>query len=122
MLNPQWNAAQVEGLVHAAITRLMQTQQLPPRALRGDDKLNATLGLRSLDLAELVFELESTIGADPFEQLVPITSVRTVDDLVGAYRRLFDAGDAGDARADDADGLAAARRAGALRRDKRESW
>lgn len=116
MLNKELSAAQVEGAVHAAITKLMQERHLAPRELRGDDKLNATLGLRSLDLAELVFELESTIGADPFESLVPITSVRTVDDLVGAYLRLFDPDGA------HADDLLEARRASASRRDKRESW
>ena len=51
------------------------------------DKLNATLGLSSLDLAVIVAELEIELGTDPFAKLVPITSVRSVDDLVDAYRK-----------------------------------
>ncbi|PPQ15466.1 hypothetical protein CV770_31365 [Bradyrhizobium sp. AC87j1] len=90
MLKEGIDAAHVSSLVHAAITRIMELRGLPAKGLQGYDKLSASLGLRSLDLAELVFELESVFGVDPFQKLVPITSVRTVDDLVGAYRRLFD--------------------------------
>jgi acyl carrier protein len=117
MLNEGLAVQNVQGLVYAAITRVMAVHGLPARDLRGDDKLNATLGLRSLDLAELVFELETAFGADPFEKLVPITSVRTVDDLVGAYLRLFDAdeGQAGDSE------LIEAQRASQSRRARRES-
>lgn len=118
MLNPELTAVEVEGVVHAAIARVMQAHGLPVGEIRGEDKLNATLGLRSLDLAELVFELETAVGADPFEHLVPITSVRTVDDLVAAYRRLFDTdgGESGDAQE-----LLDARRESQRRREKRES-
>ncbi|MCA1530639.1 hypothetical protein [Bradyrhizobium yuanmingense] len=118
MLKEGIAAAQVNGLVHAAIARIMELRGLPAKSLHGDDKLNATLGLRSLDLAELVFELESVFGADPFQKLVPITSVRTVDDLVGAYRRLFDANGG---QADDVKELVEAQRASQSRREKRES-
>lgn len=116
MLNAELTAAQVEGIVHAAIATVMKAHGLPATKIRGEDKLNATLGLRSLDLAELVFELETAVGADPFEHLVPITSVRTVDDLVSAYRRLFDA-DGGEA--EDTRELLEAQRESQRRRDKR---
>jgi acyl carrier protein len=53
--------------------------------IQGTDRLNGTLGLSSLDLAFLVAELEATLAVNPFEKLVSITAVRTVDDLVGAY-------------------------------------
>ena len=53
------------------------------------DKLNATLGLTSLDLAFLVAELEAELGVDPFAKLVSITSVRSVGDLVRAYQQAF---------------------------------
>jgi hypothetical protein len=42
--------------------------------------------LSSLDLAFLVAELEADLGVDPFSKLVSITSIRSVDDLVRAYR------------------------------------
>lgn len=118
MLKEGLGADQVPGIVHAAIVRIMRTQGLPAQELRDDAKLNATLGLRSLDLAELVFELESAFGKDPFEDLVPITSVRTVGDLVGAYVRLFEPGSG---RADETGELLEAQRLSQRRREKRES-
>jgi DNA-binding GntR family transcriptional regulator len=39
--------------------------------------------------AILVAELESALGVDPFSKIVSITSVRTVDDLVGAYLKAY---------------------------------
>ena len=57
--------------------------------LSGADRLNATLGLSSLDLAFLVAELEAALGVDPFAKLVSITSVRSVGDLVRAYQKAF---------------------------------
>lgn len=49
------------------------------------DKLVADLGLKSLDLAQLVAMLEMQTGLDPFAERVAITSVRTVGDMVSAY-------------------------------------
>ena len=43
------------------------------------------LGLASLDLARLVAILEMELDTDPFSDEVPITSVRTVGDLLDAY-------------------------------------
>jgi hypothetical protein len=56
---------------------------LPP--LERHHTLTYDLGLRSLDLAQLVATLEMMLGADPFARLVPITAVRTVGDLFDAY-------------------------------------
>ena len=61
-------------------------------SLSGADKLSATLGLSSLDLAFLVAELEAELGVDPFAKLVSITSVRSVGDLVQAYQQAFFSG------------------------------
>ena len=69
------------------------------------------LGLRSLDLAEVVATLEETLGVDPFLELVPITSIRTVGDLVAAYEKALTGGAANDTQASDA-----ARRRGEQRR------
>jgi hypothetical protein len=35
----------------------------------------------------IVAELDVEVGANPFAELVSITSVRSVNDLVGAYRK-----------------------------------
>ena len=77
---------QIEAVVHERIRAVLQERFAEVQAIGGADKLNATLGLSSLDLALLVAELESELGVDPFAKLVSITSVRTVDDLVRAYR------------------------------------
>ncbi len=79
---------------------------LPP--LERHHTLTYDLGLRSLDLAQIVATLEMMLGADPFAQLVPITSVRTVGDLFDAYALAL-RGSAGPTAAIDA-GRAAARR------------
>ena len=77
---------QIEAVVHDKIRAVLQERFGQAAAFRGADKLNATLGLSSLDLAFLVAELEFELGVDPFAKLVSITSVRSVDDLVQAYR------------------------------------
>ncbi len=75
-------------------------------------RLGDDLGLSSLDLAELVTVLEVELEADPFRELVPITSVRTVGDLVTAYVRFLSGAEVGpDAAADEAAARAAKRRA-----------
>lgn len=77
---------QIEAAVHDKIRAVLQERFGRASAFCGADKLNATLGLSSLDLAFLVAELEVELGVDPFAKLVSITSVRSVDDLVQAYR------------------------------------
>ena len=84
---------QIEAVVHDRICRVLQQRSGQVHALGGTDKLNATLGLSSLDLAFLVAELEAELGVDPFAKLVSITSIRSVDDLVRAYRGAILGGD-----------------------------
>ena len=81
--------AQVELVVHGRIREVLaeRGEEIPP--LAGAEKLSATLGLSSLDLALLVAELEAELGVDPFAKLVSITSVRSVSDLVRAYQQAF---------------------------------
>ena len=79
---------QVETIVVDKIRTILAERGTPaPASLSRAAKLNANLGLSSLDLALLVSELEFELGVDPFAKLVAITSVRTIDDLVNAYRR-----------------------------------
>lgn len=54
------------------------------------------LGVSSLQLAELVSNLESSFGVDPFAERVPITSVRSVGDLCNAYLACLAPADAAD--------------------------
>jgi acyl carrier protein len=79
---------QVETIIlHKIRAILAERGGSPTATLSLTAKLNANLGLSSLDLALLVSELEFELGIDPFANLVAITSVRTIDDLVNAYRR-----------------------------------
>src|SRR5262245_48436508 len=79
--------AQVESIVHGRIRAVLAERGGNVASLSGSEKLSATLGLTSLDLAFLVAELEAELGVDPFAKLVSITSVRSVTDLVRAYQQ-----------------------------------
>ena len=79
--------AQIEAIVHGRIRAVLAERAGEVARLSGTDKLSATLGLSSLDLAFLVAELEAELGVDPFAKLVSITSVRSVEDLVRAYQQ-----------------------------------
>ena len=78
---------QIESIVHERIRAVLAVRGGEVGRLSGREKLSATLGLSSLDLALLVAELEAQLGVDPFAKLVSITSVRSVDDLVRAYQQ-----------------------------------
>ena len=88
MLKPS-TPEQIETVVHEKIRAVLLERFGQVRAFGGTDKLNATLGLSSLDLAFLVADLEAELGVDPFAKLVSITSVRSVGDLVRAYQQAF---------------------------------
>jgi acyl carrier protein len=106
--------SQIEALVHDRIRALLQERFGDARPFSASDKLNATLGLSSLDLAFLVSDLEAELGVDPFAKLVSITSVRAVDDLVHAYQQAFFPGlETAD------DGLAMAGQRAELRKSRR---
>jgi acyl carrier protein len=81
--------AQIESIVHDKIRAVLAERVGEVGRLSGAEKLGATLGLTSLDLAFLVAELEAELGVDPFAKLVSITSVRSVGDLVQAYQQAF---------------------------------
>ena len=78
---------EIESIVHGRICAILAERGGEVGHLSGTEKLNATLGLSSLDLAFLVAELEAELGVDPFAKLVSITSVRSVGDLVQAYQQ-----------------------------------
>ena len=80
---------QIESIVHGRIRAILAERVGEVGCLSGTDKLSATLGMSSLDLALLVAELEAELGVDPFAKLVSITSIRSVGDLVKAYQQAF---------------------------------
>jgi acyl carrier protein len=89
MLNPHPKFSEISKAVRDQVALLIDEKNLPARDLGPDDRLNTDLGLTSLDLASLVAALEMKLKADPFQELVPITSVRTIGDLEAAYVRFF---------------------------------
>ena len=82
-------AAEISETVRDQVGLLLDEKDLPRRDILPEDRLNADLGLTSLDLASLVAALEMKLKADPFQELVPITSIRTVGDLEAAYVKFF---------------------------------
>lgn len=86
MLNPP-TPERIETAVHDTIRAVLAERFGEICTFGGTDKLNAKLGLSSLDLAFIVAELEVALGVDPFAKLVSITSIQSVGDLVSAYRK-----------------------------------
>jgi acyl carrier protein len=89
MLNQHLKFAEISKTVRDQVRLLLDEKDLPVREIGSEDRLNADLALTSLDLASLVAALEMKWKADPFQELVPITSVRTIGDLEAAYVRFF---------------------------------
>ena len=71
--------------VMAALLEIVTEVAGPVEHLEEDQLLVDQLGLESLHLARLVAVLELELDTDPFSDEVPITSVRTVGDLLQAY-------------------------------------
>lgn len=84
MLETTLTQRRVEEAVEATIAEIMAARDLDPSAIDLTAKLSETLGLRSMDLAQIVLTLEDDLNTDPFQQ-IPITSIRTVGDLTRAY-------------------------------------
>ncbi|HSF94124.1 MAG TPA: acyl carrier protein [Thermohalobaculum sp.] len=84
MLEAIGSMDRVASAVRATIAAVMAERGLDPVELAAEAKLSDTLGLKSMDLAQIVLTLEDELETDPF-QAIPITSIRTVGDLVTAY-------------------------------------
>ncbi len=113
-LTPEALRAVIHGKVHS----VLKERHGEDRAFSPQDKLSATLGLSSLDLAFLVAELEAELGIDPFARLVSITSVRSVEDLERAYQNAVFPGAGAQPRDD---GLAAAAERARTRQARRRA-
>ena len=89
MLAKSEAANRVGQLVRDTISDLLDEQGLDNPGVEDDAKLVDTLGLKSMDIAQVVLVLEDELDADPFQE-IPITSVRTVGDLINAYHVALD--------------------------------
>ena len=74
----------VTAAIEGTITAVMEARGLNQGGIEPSARLSETLGLRSMDLAQIVLTLEDDLNCDPF-QSIPITSIRTVGDLTRAY-------------------------------------
>jgi len=99
MLETAPDQVDLEKLVHSELRRLLVERDRPPGVIEASSRLGLDLGFESLDLALLVARLEVATGLDPFAEDVAITSIRTVGDVVSAYRHMggrpADGGDGG---------------------------
>lgn len=114
----------LERTVHEVVLEVARRRKPDLEGLEPDQRLTVDLGLKSLDVAQVVAVLEDRLEMDPFSELVAITSIRTVGDLAAAYRRCQE-GAAADGRAavDEGSDRAQARAAatGRSRRDARRA-
>jgi acyl carrier protein len=112
MLNKSFDEKEILDMIQEEIDLILEERGLPAKRIGAADRLSADLALKSLELARLVAALEVRTGADPFQELVSITSVRSVGDLQEAYRRFF----AGDSAVQDSEELLDAQRRAAARK------
>jgi acyl carrier protein len=89
MLNQHAKFPEISKAIRDQVRLLLDEKDLPAKEIGPEDRLNADLALTSLDLASLVAALETKLNADPFQELIPITSVRTIGDLEAAYVKFF---------------------------------
>ncbi len=82
-------AARASQTIIETIHTVMDERGLDTSQLDESAKLVDTLGLKSMDIAEIVLHLEDDLEVDPFRE-IPITSVRTVGDLINAYQVTLD--------------------------------
>ena len=81
MLHHQLDKTRVIGCIHEVFKNKSQT----PPALSPQTALDRSLGLDSLDYAELIVRLADVFGADPFASGMAPSRLETIADLVALY-------------------------------------
>jgi acyl carrier protein len=106
----------VEQVIHTEILRMLHAQEKHRPTLSPADNLQDDLGLTSSEVVQLIATLTVKLQADPFEQAMPMTAMRTVGDLCQAYQHILTA------HSHDSDAsaaLLASQRRAQVRRDSR---
>ena len=75
-----------ERRVVAALQAIFSNKRVPPPPIGPETVLDRTLGLESIDFAELVVRLEQEFGADPFSE-GSVGTISTVADLARVYEQ-----------------------------------
>jgi len=76
---------EIHSRVIAELAQVFRHRNLSPPPLGPETVLDASLGLESLDFAELVLRLEQVFGHDPFSRGA-VPEVATIRDLAALYR------------------------------------
>jgi acyl carrier protein len=84
MLETEQGIEKVSEKIGGVIAAVMVERGLEVTNIEPSANLSDTLGLTSMDLAQIVLTLEDELGIDAFKE-IPITSIKTVLDLVRAY-------------------------------------
>ena len=71
--------------VISCIHEVFQNKSQTPPPLSPQTALDRSLGLDSLDYAELIVRLADVFGADPFASGIAPTQLETIADLVALY-------------------------------------
>lgn len=93
MLTPEHNSESLFVIVQQKIREICRRQRNDCSELESDSRLS-DIGLSSLDLAELVVDLEVLFGVDPFESRFAITDITDVAGLCDAYLQCLTANEA----------------------------
>jgi acyl carrier protein len=76
--------ANIRDVVSSTIQQVLTSSGRAGHAPKDEDRLFDSIGLDSLDLAQVVVALEQQLGVDPFRKSG--TAIRTFGDLVRAYQ------------------------------------
>lgn len=74
--------------VFETILEVAEEEDLQVDEVKDTDALVDDLGFGSLEIAQVIANLEHELGVDPFEE-TPITEIRTAGDLVRAYEKVI---------------------------------
>lgn len=76
---------QIEQTILATIAAVFRNKGLEPPTLSVETPFDRSLGIESLDFAEVIVRLEDELGKDPFATATE-WQVRTIGDLVAMYQ------------------------------------
>ncbi len=118
MLDEKFTRQQITNIIFEEISNILEGRDGEAIPIENEHRLNENLGFSSLDLAQLVSVLDMEMEADPFDSLVSVTSIRTVEDLCNAYESFFRSNGQETSNCPDKE-LEAVRKRASERRDRR---
>ena len=90
----------IERAVMEAISEVFRNGGREPPPLHLHTCVDSSLGLDSLDWAEVVVRLEAKLGCDPFESSVS-AEINVIEDLVRLYETVLNGGEEAASTGDD---------------------